>query len=257
MNDGPVVLLRSFSRQFMLYIPLSAAGPGSSAPIPCVRRKASRSRSASAPSPCSWRCLSRSLLDHPPAQNGHTRIDAPKRGGGPRGHKTADLPPAGAATWRLARSRRPERGSTAPPAPDALGRGASFVPLASLRNPRTSPPGGTLFPAQGGLAMGERFLSATDVGFVTGGLQPCSGPAGLGGSSCSSDVVLANLSGLTFLDSGALLKCVYRFSGRAFPQGAWGVVVKANEHQSRSSHVDHVTGASPALFRVSFGLGPT
>ena len=26
VNDGPVVLLRSFSRQFMLYIPLSAAG---------------------------------------------------------------------------------------------------------------------------------------------------------------------------------------------------------------------------------------
>ena len=95
--------------------------------------------------------------------------------------------------------------------------------------------------------------STTDVGFITGGLHK----QGWGYLPRRTDVLLANLFGLTFLDSGALPVCVYRFSGVSIRPGAWGVVVKGIEYDSLISDVDHVTGAFRARFRVSFCLGPT
>ena len=80
--------------------------------------------------------------------------------------------------------------------------------------------------------------STTDVGFITGGLHK----QGWGYLPRRTDVLLANLFGLTFLDSGALPVCVYRFSGVSIRLGAWGVVVKGIEYDSLISDVDHVTG---------------
>ena len=110
-----------------------------------------------------------------------------------------------------------------------------------------------LFRPEGGLSNTPPFPSTTDVVFITGGLHK----HGRGGLPRRAVVLLANLFGLTFLDSGALPVCVYRFSGVSIRLGAWGVVVKGIEYDSLISDVDHVTGAFRARFRVSFCLGPT
>ena len=87
--------------------------------------------------------------------------------------------------------------------------------------------------AIGGTGHGGLLPSTDDVVYVTGGLQPCSGPTGLGGVPRSADAEIANPFVLTFLDSGAVLKCVHRFSGRAFWQGTVGVAVKGIEYDPR------------------------
>ena len=83
-----------------------------------------------------------------------------------------------------------------------------------------------------------------------------SAQAGLGYLPRRTDVLLANLFELTFLDSGASPVCVYRFSGASIRLGAWGVVVKGDEHDSGSADVDPVTVPFRTRFPVSTGLGP-
>ena len=97
--------------------------------------------------------------------------------------------------------------------------------------------------AIGGTGHGGLLPSTDDVVYVTGGLHSCSGPTGLGGVPRSADAEIANPFVLTFLDSGALLKCVHRFSGRAFWQGTVGVAVRGIEHGLCSGHVDPVPAA--------------
>ena len=107
------------------------------------------------------------------------------------------------------------------------------------------------FPPRRGTVQYPPFPSTTDVGFITGGLHK----HGQAGVPRSADVLLANLFGLTFLDSGALPICVYRFSGVSIRLGAWGVVVKGIEYDSLISDVDHVTGAFSCPFPVSLVSG--
>ena len=148
--------------------------------------------------------------------------------------------------------------------------GSPGFPAAGFRAPEIGPgsgpktlsqkapgngPGDCRFPRRGGTVQYPPFPSTTDVGFITGGLQPCSGPAGLGGVPRSTDVKVANLFGSAFLDSGALPICVYRFSGVSIRLGAWGVVVKGIEYESLISDVDHVTGAFRAPIPVSLVSG--
>ena len=101
--------------------------------------------------------------------------------------------------------------------------------------------------AIGGTGHGGLLPSTDDVVYVTGGLHSCSGPTGLGGVPRSADAEIANPFVLTFLDSGALLKCVHRFSGRAFRQGTVGVAVRGIRHGSCLLDVDPVP---PAFIRV-------
>ena len=147
------------------------------------------------------------------------------------------------------------RGSTAPPAPDAP-PGRFTHPSGLSQKPRSRHPGRPPFSSPGGTGHGGPLPSTDDVGSVTGGLQPCSGPAGPGGVPCSPGAFFVNPFLLTFLDSGGLLKFVCRFSGGAFRQGAWGVVVKADEHDSLISDVDHVPAPFRAPNPVSSDLGP-
>ena len=114
-------------------------------------------------------------------------------------------------------------------------------------------PGDGRFPRRGGTVQYPPFPSTTDVGFVTGGLHK----HGRGGLPRRAVALLANLFGLTFLDSGALPVCVYRFSGVSIRLGAWGVVVKGIEYDSLISNVDLVTGAFSCPSPVSSCLGPT
>ena len=95
----------------------------------------------------------------------------------------------------------------------------------------------------GGTGHGGLLPSTDDVVYVTGGLQPCSGPTGLGGVPRSADAEIANPFVLTFLGSGAVLKCVHRFAGRAFWQGTVGVAVRGIECDLCSADVDVVPPA--------------
>ena len=160
------------------------------------------------------------VLDHPPAQKPH-RVEHFHR-----------------ASWRGIVSARGR------PTPPRGPQGADCeTPHNRYQNRSRGGSEGGGNRAIGGTGHGGLLPSTDDVVYVTGGLHSRSGPAGLEGVPRSADAVLANPCGLMFLDSGALLQCVYRFSGRTFLQGTLGVAVKANEHQSRSFHVDPVTGA--------------